>query len=85
MGSTCEQGKANGMGTKKREGTALGRRRSKKRRLTLKGCAGWDRLKVACFQAGPAARKKEIFAGADLDLGWRNGQKRRAVAVEAWL
>ncbi|CAL0313964.1 unnamed protein product [Lupinus luteus] len=25
--------------------------------------------KVACFQAGPAARNQEIFAGADLDLG----------------
>lgn len=31
MGSTCKQGKPNG--TKKRGGTALGRRRSKKRRL----------------------------------------------------
>lgn len=59
----------------------MGRRRSKKRRLTqlkerkelwkltllLKG--GEDRQEVACFQAGPAARNQEIFAGADLDLG----------------
>jgi len=32
---------------------------------------GWDRRQLACFQAGPAARNREFFAGADLDLGWR--------------
>jgi len=31
--------------------------------------ASRQKLSVACFQAGPAARNQDIFAGADLDLG----------------
>ncbi|KAL4018658.1 hypothetical protein IC575_022266 [Cucumis melo] len=43
MGLTCKQGKLNGK--QKREGTALGRRRSKKRRLTLQRSKESERRK----------------------------------------
>ena len=39
--------------------------------LTNNKKGGWDRRQVACFQTGSVVRNKEIFAGADLDLGRR--------------
>jgi len=54
-----------------RDAFVLLRERGKGQPIFLIIRKGWDRRKLACFQVGPAVRNQEIFAGDDLDLGWR--------------
>jgi len=54
-----------------RDAFLLLRERGKGQPILLIIRKGWDRRQLACFQAGPAARNQEIFAGIDMDLGWR--------------
>ena len=53
MGSTCEQGKPNG--NQKTGGTALGRRRSKKRRLTQLKEGALEAYLILIYEKGKGA------------------------------
>ena len=60
----------------KSEGSPYWRRSAVRDAYLLLRERGKGRL-LGCFQAGPAARNQEIFAGADMELRWRKKAPRR--------